>query len=100
MTDSAFSKFSKRLFWDVSVQELDLERHRRFIVQRVLGHGVMDDWRQLLKCYTLEGVVETAQSLRALDPKTLSFVASVGGVPRESFRCFSTKLSNQPHWIP
>ena len=93
-------QFSDHLFWDVDRSELDLDKHRKFIVQRVLGHGQLPDWRLLRRCYPLETIVSTARQLRSLDPKALAFIACMGELPRESFRCYTTKSSGTICWIP
>ena len=93
-------QFSQHLFWDVDREELDPEKHRKFIVQRALGHGLMRDWRALNRCYPLATIVDTAKGLRALDPKTLAFVACVGEASKEEFRCFTNKPSDRIPWIP
>jgi len=93
-------RFSEHLFWDVDRSELSLDKHVSYIVQRVLGHGMMQDWRLLKQCYPLEKIVSTAQKLRCLDPKSLAFIACVGNVAEESFRCYSLIRSSPIHWIP
>lgn len=97
--NAIWQKFSSHLFWDVDPSELSVDRHRKFIVQRVLGHGQMRDWRLLVDCYGVDEIVATAQSLRSLDPKTLAFVACVGRVSKDSFRCCSQTPSSPQHWI-
>ncbi len=94
-----FDRFSRHLFWDVNREELSLDKHRKFIVQRVIGHGQIQDWHLLRQCYPLEVIVATAQKLRALDPKSLSFIACMGGVSKETFRCYTSRQSSQTHWI-
>jgi hypothetical protein len=98
--DPLLEHFSKHLFWDVDRSELDLVKHRKFIIQRVLGHGLIGDWRLLKQCYAIDLIVSTAQRLRMLDPKSLSFIACIGNVPKETFRCYSTIQSSPIHWIP
>jgi hypothetical protein len=97
---SPINNFSPHLFWDVEKNDLDLVKHRKFIVQRVLGHGRMNDWKLLKQCYTMEQIVSVAQSFRCLDPKTLAFIACVGNVSKESFRCYAAVQSAPTHWIP
>jgi len=94
-----WQRFSNHLFWDVDPVELSLDRHRKYIVQRVLGHGQIQDWRLLVECYGVEEIVTTAQTLRSLDPKTLAFIACVGHVNRDSFRCYSQTPSSRQQWI-
>ena len=40
-----------RLFWDTDADALDLERHRRAIILRVLNYGALRDWRWLTEQY-------------------------------------------------
>ncbi|MFO7938034.1 MAG: hypothetical protein R6V06_10585, partial [Kiritimatiellia bacterium] len=71
MDNSVIDKFSKHLFWDVDRSELDIEKHRKFIVQRVLERGHDKDWELLKEYYSVEGIVETARKLRSLEPTAL-----------------------------
>ena len=86
------------LFWDVDREEIDDSRYRRFIIQRVLERGTLDDWVLTTRRYTLQTIVEEAQQMRSLEPKALAFIACMGQVPVESFRCCTSKPSNQKHW--
>jgi hypothetical protein len=38
-------------FWDVDAQTLDLRRHERLIISRLLNYGTLDDWRWLIRAY-------------------------------------------------
>ncbi len=42
--------FSSSLFWDVDKTQLNFEKHRRFIIERTLTHGILADWF-LIKSY-------------------------------------------------
>ena len=98
MENMEIGKFSASLFWDVDRGMLDLSAHRKFIVQRVLERGNLDDWRLLKRCYTVDGVVNIAQQLRALEPMALAFIACVGNIPKETFRCYIWKQSHPTRW--
>jgi hypothetical protein len=45
-----------RLFWDADTGLLDLERHRRAIIARVLNYGTLQDWKWLTDRYGEEAV--------------------------------------------
>jgi hypothetical protein len=45
-----------RLFWDADTGALDLERHRRAIIARVLNYGTLRDWQWLTEQYGEEAV--------------------------------------------
>ena len=66
-------KFSSHIFWDVDVNNLDIIRSKKLIVQRVLGYGLINDWKILLNLYGIAEIAETAVSLRDLDNKSVLF---------------------------
>lgn len=45
-----------RLFWEMDPDQLDLARHRRAIIRRVLNYGTLADWRWLEQNYGRAGV--------------------------------------------
>ena len=92
-------KFSENLFWDIDSATLNYEKHRKFIVQRVVEYGSLGDWRLICAYYGLDSIIAVAQSIRSLGKKSLSFLAAVGNVPVESFRCYTLKQSNPKHWV-
>ena len=92
-------ELSPALFWDVDRESIDVDRHRRFIVQRVLERGNMKDWRLTKAHYTLPVIVAEAQQMRSLEPKALAFIACIGNVVESSFRCYTLRQSHQKHWF-
>ena len=69
--------FSENLFWDADPADLDFERNKRYVVQRVLERGTVNDLGQIFRLYGMPDVVETAKSLRTLEPRALSFVSCI-----------------------
>jgi len=35
------------LFWDTNIETIDPEKNARSIIERVLMHGTVDDWREI-----------------------------------------------------
>ncbi len=91
-------RFSKHIFWDADPVALDIQQHRKYVIGRVPEYGTLDDWRLLLALFGLGCIVEVAQSLRELEPKALTFLCAVGEVPKESFRCYTSRQSNPTLW--
>lgn len=91
--------FSRNLFWDADVADLDLQRNRRYVVQRVLERGTLDDLKSAFRLYGFGDVVAVAKTLRTLEPSALSFIACVANEPREHFRCYTQKQSSRAPWI-
>lgn len=91
--------FSDYLFWDVDKDSIDLEANASYVVSRVLELGQLNDWNLLMSRYGLQKIAQIAQNLRTLEPKALAFISAVSSLPKESFRCFTTKPSTPAHWI-
>lgn len=90
--------FSSQLFWDVDPAEVDIQGNKRWLIARVLEYGRLTDWKALRAVYSLTEIVETAQSLRSLDARTVSFLCVMGRVSKESFRCYTLRQSNPTPW--
>ena len=89
---------SNHLFWDSNKSNFDQEKHKGFIVRRVLEYGLLEDWKWLVETYGLETIVEEARKLRDLEPRALNFIAKLTDTPLDQFRCYITRQSNPPHW--
>ena len=87
-TMSAFvQSLSRRLFWDVDPDTIDESDHCRYIIQRVLERGSLEDIRATVAHYTMPVLIDEARRIRSLDPVTLAFAACLGNVKEETFRC-------------
>ena len=91
-------KFSQNLFWDVDEEELDMEKHKEFIVERVLDYGFMNDWLVIKNYYSLENLALIAKNIRCLMPKSLAFIAAITDTQITDYRCYKSAQSNPPHW--
>ena len=100
MTSSHYtiSDFSPHLFWDVNKDKLDFDINKSQVIQQVLEYGLLADWLIINNLYGVKQIAETAAMFRQLDPVALSFIATLSGMPKELFKCYSTKPSIPPHW--
>ncbi len=48
----------KKFFWDVDFNKLDLEKHRKFILERFLNFGTFDTFKWIFKTFDSEEVQE------------------------------------------
>ena len=90
--------FRKALFWDVDVYTIDYEKHARFVIDRVLSRGNLNDWWQLCRFYGLDTIEEEALQIRYMDKLTLNFCHTLFNTPKEKFRCYNTEPSIQKLW--
>jgi len=91
--------FSQNLFWDVDISTLDIDKHSKFILERVLQYGDLDDWRKIKNYYPYDYIKTLALDIRSLDTKTLSFIAAYLNTPIIEFRCYKLSQSDLQPWL-
>jgi hypothetical protein len=94
MTSDELNQFTKNLFWDADPDDLDLEKHKNYIVGRVLDYGEWNDWLFIRSYYGIEIIKDTATSIRSMFPKSLSFISVMTNTPEQQFRCFENVKKN------
>jgi len=73
--------FSPYLFWDTSVKKINTEKHKNFIIERVLTRGLLKDFYYLLQLYSTEEITSAIKKSKVLDKKTLNFCSHFFGIP-------------------
>lgn len=63
----------RSLFWDVDFKTMDLEQHKRFIIERILARGDVDDFRFAQEKYGDAALKEALLKAKTMDRKSLSF---------------------------
>jgi hypothetical protein len=63
----------RALFWDVDRESIDPERNKRFIIERILARGDVDDVRWAQGLYGRSTLKEILLKAKTLDRKSLSF---------------------------
>lgn len=90
--------FKESLFWDINYKEIDYEKNSRFVIERVLTRGNLDDWQEIKRYYGLEKIKEEAMQIRYLDKLTLNFCHIFFNIELEKFRCYNTEPSIRRLW--
>ncbi len=79
--DSGQFPFSKYLFWDTPVDMIDLKLHKKYVIERVLVKGFLQDFYKLLKIYSTDEIVVAIKASKVLDKKTANFCSIYFNVP-------------------
>ncbi len=90
--------FSKVLFWEINIKTFDIDKHSRFLIERVVTRGTLDDWHLLKINYSLEKIKEEAQQIQALDKISLNFLSTYFKIPPKKFRCYEQTYSKNTTW--
>jgi len=92
------NNLSKHLLWDVDINDLDVDKNARYIIQRVLEYGELEDWKLIKQYYGLDKIVEECKQMRDLDPVSLAFICFISKTNKEDYRCYHTRQSNPTPW--
>lgn len=97
-TEINWSQFSSHIFWDVDIAKIDMSINKKWLVQRVLEYGLLNDWQIIYKYYGIEEIAQISIKLKDLDNKSVSFISVLANIPKENFLCYTTKQSKPKHW--
>jgi hypothetical protein len=89
--------FSKYLFWDNEVGDVDVKQHKKHIIERVLTRGFLKDVYILFKIYSKDELTTAIKSSRVLDKKTANFCHLYFNIPKEDISACAIKDYSNYH---
>jgi hypothetical protein len=88
----------KELFWDIDFNQLNVDAHKRLIIERIISLGNLDEFYFILNTYNTQTLVNVILQLGYLDPKTMSFVISHFNISKNKLKCYTRNRSTAVHW--
>jgi hypothetical protein len=85
-------------FWDTHLKNIDFDKHRRFVISRILTHGTLKEWRAMRRYYDWKVIIEEMKNVRSLDHMTLNFCSEMFQVPINEFRCYDGRQLDRNYW--
>lgn len=82
----------------MSYSQLDPEKQKRIIIERVFNRGNMNDMKLINDYYGLETIKNEILKAGYLDKKTLNWASIFLNIPKTEFRCYKQTQSMQIHW--
>jgi hypothetical protein len=89
----------RALFWDTDTATLDLDKHAKQIIARVVERGGLEGWHKLRRHYGDEKLRQVVTSLRTLEPRTVNFLCLMLNLKREDFRCYTSRPFPPAPWV-
>ncbi len=95
MTAEEFiSKMTTSTFWDVDFDDIDLEKHKSFIISRIFMRGDLPEIHNTFSFYGKSEVIDALKSIQYLDDLTLSYCSTIFRIPKSDFKCYTEKQLN------
>jgi hypothetical protein len=90
-------QLNKAYFWDVDITQIDEEKSKRLIIERVINYGNLHEIKLIKEFYGIKVIRSALCKLNYIDPKTLNFISLLFQVPKSKFKCYTRKqLTIQP----
>ena len=74
--------FSRNLFWDVDIENIDLQKNSRYVIERAVTRGFTEDFYILLKIYSTHQIQEALRKSKELGAKTANFCSYFFNIPK------------------
>jgi hypothetical protein len=91
--NNLIQEISRSIFWDVKTENLDYDRNKEYIIERVYTRGNQEDEILLWKIYSYYTLKKIIPYLDGLDDITISYLSIIFNIKKEKFTCYGKKLS-------
>lgn len=91
--------FDKRIFWDVDVDRLDIDKRAAFVIERVFERGDVEDIRNCRRYYGDEKLEEVLTNAKWLTLPTIYLSCALFNNELTDYRCYNTIQSSQTPWL-
>jgi hypothetical protein len=83
-------------FWDASIDDISIENHKRYIVERLLNEGDVQSLQWVIQLFGMDGIKQVICEARGLNRLTARFWQRYFQLREDEMRCFSTSwMSNE-----
>ncbi len=89
---------TKQAFWDVDMNNIDYEKHARYVVEKVIEKGTENDFLNTVRFYGFDKVKNLALQALWLSDISINFCCTLFKVKPTDFKCYEKKQLNLQHW--
>lgn len=75
------------LFWDTDAKSLDVQRYRKYVIERTLEFGNEAAYRWLFRTFTDRDIIEVVKTSRRISRKTAVMMANFYQLAESEVRC-------------
>lgn len=93
---SVMSYKFQSLFPSSSVQNLDIQRDKGYIIQTLLKNSTLNGWKWMVETYSNEDISAVLKTSKLLTPKDAYFWSYFLHVPQSEILCLNKDLQKTP----
>jgi hypothetical protein len=90
---------SKRLLWDMDLENFDFKKNKKLVVQRVIEDGLPEDYDRIFSMYGgVQGVREIIKQIHHFRyPQDISFICIAFDLEKEELECYKRQQLRKKH---
>ncbi|HSK14333.1 MAG TPA: hypothetical protein VK907_14025 [Phnomibacter sp.] len=89
---------SKKAFWDVRIEEINFEKHARYVMEKVFNNGSWSDQVATMRYYGLERIKEEVVEIEYLRKPVLAFLSAFLNIPKTDLKCYTKHQFQSIAW--
>lgn len=90
---------SKQAFWDVDMNNIDYDKHARYVMEKVIDRGTFDDFIAIRKFYGDKKIKKEIVEASWIGDKEIYFCCAVFDLEPKDFKCYTKKQLNPQLWV-
>jgi len=88
----ALPKRFYKYFWDTDPVTINVEQYSKYVIERVLEWGRVDDLRELISLFGRDKLIEVLIHSKQLSLRNANFLATIWDVPKERILCMQPEF--------
>lgn len=90
---------AKKYFWDINADKLDVSKHSRFVIERLLEYGDFPELRWLFQNYSRQKITGVLKNSRSLSLRSANYWSHILNVPKRDIRCLKKRFQTTQNQI-
>lgn len=75
------------LFWDTGIDKIDIKKHAKYIIRRIVDYGDETDIKWLKKTFNKSAIRAVIKNSKGISRKTAHFWACYYNLPEKEIEC-------------
>lgn len=90
-------KLLETLLWDVDTSKIDVQKHKKYIIERVIEYGDLPEIEWMFSTYGKEDIVEVLKKSKRISEKSGNYFYTVLNLnePKENFECLKKPFTQR-----
>lgn len=86
------------VFWDIDINNLDMDNHERYTIERILQFGAIEHIKWLFENFSDKKIIEVVKKSKIIDKRTANYWSYYYEINKDEILCF-TKQSARSNSI-